>query len=280
MGAAMVGRLSRQGFDVTVYNRTIETAERAIRGTGALMVSTPAEAVGTADVVISSLADDAAVLDVFVGSGEAVASLKPGTVVLEMSTIDPLTVAALAEAVGATGAQLVDAPVSGSVPLVEQGSLTVMAGGEAESVARARPVLDALAAKVFHVGPSGSGATMKLAVNAIVHATNLAVSEALVLAERSGVDRSAAYEVFAGSAVASPFITYKRGAFEDPEASPVAFSLDLVVKDLDLILELADRTHVPMAQANATRNVSRDAVSAGHGAADMSVLARYLRSVG
>ena len=104
---------------------------------------------------------------------------------------------------------------------------------------RARPVLDVLGARVFHLGDLGAGATMKLAVNAVVHALNQALAEALVLAERAGVDRAKAYEVFAASAIAAPFVHYKQAAFLDPAGTPVAFMLDLVAKDLALIEDLA-----------------------------------------
>jgi 3-hydroxyisobutyrate dehydrogenase-like beta-hydroxyacid dehydrogenase len=141
----------------------------------------------------------------------------------------------------------------------------------------ARPVLDALAANVYEVGGLGSGATMKLAVNAIVHAVNVAVAEALILAEEAGVDRITAYEVFANSAVGSPFIQYKRAAFENPNEAPVAFSLDLVAKDLDLILGLADRLGVEMDQGVANRSVVGKAIDAGLGDRDMSAVAGYMR---
>jgi 3-hydroxyisobutyrate dehydrogenase-like beta-hydroxyacid dehydrogenase len=152
-----------------------------------------------------------------------------------------------------------------------------MAGGSGEALEKARPVLEALAAKVYEVGELGSGATMKLAVNAVVHAINVAVSEALVLAEKAGVDRAIAYEVFANSAAGSPFIQYKQSAFLNPDDTPLAFSLDLVAKDLDLILSLAERVGVEMDQGAANREVARKAIAAGLGDQDMSALAGYLR---
>ena len=144
------------------------------------------------------------------------AGLRPDTVVCESSTIDPGTVRRLRPLVADRGAFLLDTPVSGSVPSVEAGQLTIMAGGDAAVLERVRPVLDPLAKQVFHVGDLGSGAVMKLAVNAILHGLNLALSESLVLAERGGVARETAYEVFAASAIAAPFVHYKREAFEHP----------------------------------------------------------------
>lgn len=277
MGAAMARTLRQAGFDVVLYNRSADSAQALADEVGATAVSTPREAAAAAQVVISSLADDTAVTEVYSGPDGAAAGLGEGAVVLEMSTIDPGTVAEIAPAIEAAGATLIDAPVSGSVPLVEQGALTVMAGGAGEGMETARPVLDALAAKVYEVGDLGSGATMKLAVNAIVHAVNIAVAEALVLAEEAGVDRATAYEVFANSAAGSPFIQYKRAAFENPEEAPVAFSLDLVAKDLDLILGLADRVGVEMDQSAANRAVAGKAIAAGLGDRDMSAVAGYLR---
>ena len=139
-------------------------------------------------------------------------------------------------------------------------------------------MLDAVAKRVFHLGPLGSGATMKLAVNSLLHGLNLALSEALVLVEAAGVDRAAAYEVFASGAVAAPFVLYKRQAFEHPDDTPVAFSLDLVVKDLDLILALASEVGMPMEQAEVNRRVAQAAVEAGLGDRDLSALAVHVRS--
>ena len=179
-----------------------------------------------------------------------------------MSTIAPATARRVGEAVAATGAAFLDAPVSGSVPTVEKGELTIMVGGDAAALERARPVLDALAAKVFHVGALGAGATVKLAVNALVHAIDVGLSEALVLAEKAGVDRSAAYDVFAAGAAAAPFVLYKRPAFEDPDHAPLTFTLDLMAKDLDLILALAREVDAPMGQAERNREVVERALAA------------------
>jgi 3-hydroxyisobutyrate dehydrogenase-like beta-hydroxyacid dehydrogenase len=198
-------------------------------------------------------------------------------VVCETSTVHPRTVHAIEPQVAERQATLLDTPVSGSVQLVEQGALTIMAGGDAAALERARPVLDQLAARIFHVGPLGTGATMKLAVNTVVHGLNLALSEALVLAEKAGVERAAAYEVFAASAVAAPFVLYKRAAFEHPEDTPVAFSLELVAKDLDLALRLAEQAGARMEQAATNRRVVGEAVAAGLGDHDLSALASFLR---
>jgi 3-hydroxyisobutyrate dehydrogenase-like beta-hydroxyacid dehydrogenase len=278
MGAAMVGTLRRAGLEVLVHNRTRAKAETAAQAAGATVAATAREAAAGAQVVLSSLADDAAVGAAYAGADGIVAGLQPGTVVCESSTIDPGTVQRLRPLVEDRGAFLLDTPVSGSVPAVESGTLTIMAGGDAAVLERARPVLDALAKQVLHVGGLGSGAVMKLAVNAILHGLNLTLSESLVLAERAGVERATAYEVFASSAIAAPFVHYKREAFEHPGRSPVAFSLELAAKDLDLILALAGQAGAPMEQAATNREVVRAAVAAGLGDRDLSELTTYLRS--
>jgi 3-hydroxyisobutyrate dehydrogenase-like beta-hydroxyacid dehydrogenase len=276
MGGAMVGTLRRAGFDVLAFNRTAAKAEAVAAATGARVTGSAAEAAAGAGVVITSLSDDT-VKDAYGGPQGVAAGLRPGTVVLESTTVDPRTVRALGPLVEERGASLLDTPVSGSVMLVERGELMVMVGGDAAALERARPVLDALAAKVIHVGELGAGATMKLVVNAVVHGLNLAVSESLVLAEKAGVARTAAYEVLASSAIAAPFVHYKRAAFERPAETPVAFSLDLSAKDLDLALGLAERAGATMEQAATNRRVIGEAIAAGMDDADLSALAVYLR---
>jgi 3-hydroxyisobutyrate dehydrogenase-like beta-hydroxyacid dehydrogenase len=278
MGAAMVGRLRASGAQVIVYNRTLARAEAVAATSGATVAATPAEAAAAAPVVLVSLADDAACTAAYDGPDGIAAGAQPGTVIAETSTLDPQTVERLAVLFEGRDVGLLDAPVSGSVPLVERGELTVMVGGDGADLARARDVLDVLAKRVFHVGGRGAGATIKLAVNDIVHATNQALAEALVLAEKAGVERSAAYEVFANSAIASPFVLYKRDAFERPNEVPVAFSLDLVAKDYALILALAERVGAVMEQAATGRRTAVTAVEAGLGGRDMSALVELLRS--
>jgi 3-hydroxyisobutyrate dehydrogenase-like beta-hydroxyacid dehydrogenase len=274
MGGAMVGTLRRAGFDVVAWNRDRSKAEAVARATGSRVAATAPEAVRGVDVVISSLADDAAVMQVY---DSVVDSLRLNTVVLEMSTIAPSTIRSIGPRIAGAGAVLFDAPVSGSVATVEAGELTVMVGGDGAALERARPALDALAAKIVHVGELGAGATMKLAVNALIHGLGIALSEALVLAERAGIERSTAYEVFAGGAAAAPFVKYKRAAFERPDDTPVAFSLGLVAKDLDLILDLAAEVGAPMRQAETNRAEVREAIESGLGEHDLSAIAGFLR---
>jgi 3-hydroxyisobutyrate dehydrogenase-like beta-hydroxyacid dehydrogenase len=278
MGGAMVGTLCRAGVEVVVFNRTRSKAEAVGEAAGARVAATAREAAAAAQVVLSSLADDAAVEAAYTGDDGIVAGLQPGAVVCEASTIDPGTVQRLRPLVEEREASLLDTPVSGSVSTVEAGQLTIMVGGDPAALERVRPVLDPLAKQIFHVGDLGSGAVMKLTVNSILHGLNLALAEGLVLAEKAGVDRATAYEVFAASVIAAPFVHYKREAFEHPGRPPVAFSLDLVAKDLDLILALAAEAGADVEQATTNRQVVRAAVAAGLGGHDLSELTTYLRA--
>lgn len=277
MGTAMVGRLAGAGHHLTVHNRTRAKAEAVAARHDAAVAPTPREAVREADVVLVSLADDAAVRAAYGGPDGLVAGLAAGQVVADTSTVDPETLRGLEAAVVAAGAALLDTPVSGSVSTVEAGALLVMAGGDAAALERARPALEAIASRIVHLGPLGAGATMKLVVNAMVHALNGALAEALVLAEKAGLDRASAYDVIAASAVGAPFVAYKRDAYLSPERTPVAFALNLVAKDLALADALAARVAAPMPQLATNREVVQRAVAAGLGDADLSALATLLR---
>jgi 3-hydroxyisobutyrate dehydrogenase-like beta-hydroxyacid dehydrogenase len=277
MGAAMVGRLCDAGFDVVIYNRTTAKATEAANRFGGTVAPTPKEAVERADVVLVSLADDDALRAAYRGPDGIIAGLRKGSVVADASTVAPETVRELADEVRAAGGELLDAPVSGSVSTVEQGALTIMVGGNVDALDRIRPALEPLAARIVHLGPVGSGAVMKLVVNGVVFAINGALAEALVLAERAGLDREATYDVLAGSAVGAPFVQYKRAAFLAPDETPVAFSLELVAKDLALAADLAAALDAPMPQLATNQDVVARAVGAGLGGADLSELATFLR---
>lgn len=277
MGAAMVRRLRDGGIDVVLFNRTAETGRQVADATGSAVAPTAREAVASAEICLVSLADDAALVATYHGDDGLLAGLRPGTVVCDASTVDPSTIRELAPLVAGTGATLLDTPVSGSVPLVERGELTVMVGGDAAALDRVRPVLEVLANAIFHLGDAGAGATMKLIVNAAVHSLNVAISEAVVLADKAGLARESTYDVLEASAVGAPFVKYKRAAFVSPDQTPVAFSLDLVAKDQVLIQRLADQVGARMDQADTSRRLVADALAAGLGKRDMSALADFLR---
>jgi 3-hydroxyisobutyrate dehydrogenase-like beta-hydroxyacid dehydrogenase len=280
MGGAMAATLRRADVPVTLWNRDAGKARSLAAAIGASVVDTPAAAAAGNDVVITSLADDTAVTSVYLGDEGVVAGIGRGSIAVETSTVDPETITVVGAAVDAAGGGFLDSPVSGSVSTVEAGTLTIMVGGDAELLERVRPVLDVLATRIVHVGDRGAGSATKLAVNGLVHGINVALSEAVVLAERAGVERATAYEVFANGAGGAPFVHYKRDAFEHPEEAQTAFSLDLVAKDLELITGLGDRVGAPMRQAKTDLAIVRDAIAAGLGERDLSAIAVYLRGGG
>ena len=277
MGSAMGGRVAAAGHDLVVFNRTRSRAEEVARRTGAQVAGTAGEAAELAEVCLVSLADDTAVTATYLDDIGLIAGLQPGAVVCELSTVAPATVRGLTPLVAQKGATLLDTPVSGSVSVVEAGTLTVMAGGDPTALDRARPVLDAFAKSIFHLGDVGAGATMKLVVNSLVHSLNVAVSEALVLAEKSGLDRETVYDIFEAGAAGAPYVKYKRAAFLQPREVPVAFSLALVAKDWELIHDLGQQTGARMDQAEASRQLVAEAVQAGMGERDISEVAEFLR---
>ena len=280
MGSAMSRALAAAGFDLVLYNRTPSRAERLAAELAARVANTAAEAVAAADMAISMVADEPAVAELYRGKGGVLEGLSAGKIVADMSTVPPSVVLGLADDVRATGAEILDAPVSGSTVLAQSGGLTIMVGGDEAALERARPVFDALAKRVFHLGALGNGAAMKLAVNTLIFGLNQALSEGFVIAERAGIDRALAYEVLAASAAGAPYVEYKRAAFLDPEGTPPVFTIELAAKDLDLITGFADRLDVPVPQARTNLNVLRDALAGGHAGADFAAVAVHLRGGG
>ena len=279
MGIPMATNLVKAGHDVVVWNRTTAKAEQFATDHGCRYAVTPREAVSDAEFVISMLADDQALESAYHGQDGVLAGITVGRVAIDMSTVAPRTVAKMASAAAESGVQFVDAPVSGSVAAATAATLTIMAAGDLDAVQRARPVLESIGDPVFHLGASGNGSTMKLAVNSIVHSINASVSEALVLAERNGIAREQAYAVFLNSAVAAPFVQYRQAAFERPEETPVTFRLTLAAKDLRLALEVARTSGTPMPQTETNLAVLNEAAEAGFADHDESALAGYLRGL-
>ena len=277
MGSAMAGRVAAAGHDLTVFNRTRSRAEEVARRTGAHVADTACEAAASAEICLVSLADDAAVMATYLADDGLIAGVQSGAVVCDLSTVAPATVGGLTPLVAQKGATLIDTPVSGSVSVVESGTLTLMVGGDRAALDRARPVLDSFAKSIFHLGDVGAGATMKLVVNSLVHSLNVAISEALVLAEKAGLNRETVYDIFEAGAAGAPYVKYKREAFLRPGEVPVAFSLDLVAKDQKLIHDLAERTETRMDQGEASRQLVAEALEAGLGERDISEIAEFLR---
>ena len=277
MGSAMGGRVAAAGHDLVVFNRTRSRAEDLAGQTNARVADSAREAAEFAEVCLVSLADDPAVTATYLDDNGLIAGLQRRAVVCDASTVAPATVRGLNPLVAQKDAILLDTPVSGSVSTVESGTLTVMVGGDQDALDRARPVLETVAESLFDLGDIGAGATMKLVVNSLVHSLNVAVSEALVLAEKAGLDRETAYDIFEAGAAGAPYVKYKREAFLRPGEVPVAFSLDLVAKDQELIHDLAAQVGARMEQGEASRKLVAEAVSAGLAERDISEVAEFLR---
>ncbi len=278
MGYPMATSIARAGFPLTVWNRTVSKAESLAAETGASIARSGAELAGKVDVLITMVADGRVLADLYTGPGAICESLRKGTVCIDMSTVGPDAARQVASSIEAAGGRFIDAPVSGSTATATAGKLAIMAGGREADLEAVRPVLEAMSSRIIHMGPVGSGATMKLAVNTIVYGLGQSVSEALVLAEAAGIEREVAYEVFAGSAIAAPFVHYRQEAFLKPGEVPVAFRMVLARKDLDLAIDLANSVGASLPQADLNRSELARAIEAGFGDHDMSAVAEYLRA--
>ena len=287
MGTPMATNVAAAGHEVVLHNRTLVRAERLGVQIGAMVAPTPRMAAEGADVVITMLANESALRQVYDGDDGVLAGLgsrlgsgtgtAAGTVAIDMGTTGPAGIDRLAPRVAATGAVLVDAPVSGSTAAAADAELTILVGAPEEAFERVRPILSTMGSTIFHLGATGTGSVMKLAVNNIIHALGNAVSESLVLAERAGLDRAQVYEVFERSAVAAPMILYRHDAFLDPDDTPAAFAVRLAHKDLELVTGLAAEVGVPMAQAHTNLAIFAAAIEAGFGDNDMADVAVHLR---
>lgn len=278
MGYPMAANIAGAGFPLSVWNRTASKAEALAQEAGAAVSPSPAALAGSVDVLITMVADGSVLTGLYTGEGRICGALRTGTLCVDMSTVSPEESRQTAAAVEAAGGRFVDAPVSGSVALAAAGTLTVMAGGRGEDVEALRPILEAVGSRIYPMGPVGAGATVKLAVNSIVYGLGQAVSEALVMAESAGLEREQVYEVFANSAIAAPFVHYRREAFLRPDEVPPAFRMVLAKKDLDLALALAESAGASMPQAGVNRSELMKAIEAGFGEADMSAVAEHLRA--
>jgi 3-hydroxyisobutyrate dehydrogenase-like beta-hydroxyacid dehydrogenase len=277
MGQPMARHLIAAGFPATVYNRTASVAEAFASETGSTAAASPRELGERCSVIVTMLADGNALLGLLGGDDGLATGLSTGDIVIDMGTSGVEHTNEARKRLAEVGAHLVEAPVSGSVPAAESRQLLIMAAGEERPLASALPVLRGISDKVMEIGGPGAGAAMKLAVNAVVYAINQAVAEALVLAERAGIERSVAYDVFASSAVAAPVVHYRRPVFEHPETAAVTMPIDLVIKDLKLVLALAEQVGAQVPQAETNLAAMTAASTAGRGAADMGTIAVHLR---
>jgi len=277
MGRAMARRILEAGFPLVVWNRTPERVE-PLASSGARIAESPRALAEAAEIVITMVSDADALGAVLHGEQGALAGVSSSSILVDMSTIGPQAAIGFAAEVAERGARWIDAPVSGSTAAAEKGELTLMLGGERDAVERAEPVLASLSRARFHLGPAGAGAAMKLAVNAVVAVLNEAIAESLVLAERAGIASEDAYDVFSGGAVAAPFVLYKRDAFLHPDETPVAFTVELMRKDLRLVLDLAAELGVEMAAVRAADEILGRAGESGMDDGDFSSVAQVLRT--
>ena len=277
MGSAISRRLLGAGHGLMVWNRTREKAEPLLEE-GALWAQSPRELAARSEIVFTMVTDTAAVQAVSEGSEGILAGLGPGKVYVDMSTGSPANTRALAEKVASAGAQMLDAPVSGTPPTVEGGRASLMVGGDEGAFERVRPVLEAIGPKVFHVGPSGSAVTMKIAINLSLAVQMLAFSEGLLLAEKSGIPREKAVEVMLASVIASPMVCY-RGPLVLGHRDEAWFDCRMMQKDMNLALELGQRLGVPLPTTAATNELLSAARAMGIGDRDFAVLFDVLASM-
>jgi 3-hydroxyisobutyrate dehydrogenase-like beta-hydroxyacid dehydrogenase len=276
MGAPMAARIAGHGFPLAVWNRTPGRTEQ-LAGRGARVAGTLRDLASGSNVIITMVSDGAAALSVWAEPGGLLDACAPGTIGIDMSTTGPHAAREIAARAALAGVRFLDAPVSGSVALAEQGTLTTMVGGEPTVLARALPVLQAITGKQLHLGPQGAGAAMKLAVNIMIGCVNQAVAEGLALTAEAGIEPRDAYDAFLVSAVSSPFLRYKRNAYLSPGNEPVSFTTALMAKDLQLALDIAEVAGLPLTlTATAKQSLDR-ASAAGFGDADFACLARLLR---
>jgi len=244
MGGRMADRLMTKGHTVTGHNRTKSKAEWLIER-GMRWGNSPREVAEAADVIFVMVTDSPALEAVASGADGLVAGLGSGKIVVDMSTVSPATSRALVERVRARGADMVDSPVSGSVLTLEQGKLTMMVGGRAETFETIKPLLLDIGPKATHVGDNGLAVSMKIATNVSIAVQMLAFSESVLLAEKAGIARKTAVEVLTSSAVASPMVQY-RGPMVLGLPDEAWFDMKMMQKDTTLALEMGRRLGVPL----------------------------------
>src|SRR6266404_1383877 len=244
MGGQMVARLLSKGHAVTGYNRTRSKAEWLIEK-GMRWASSPREVGSDADITFAMVMNSAALTAIADGPDGLLAGITSGKIFVDISTVAPAVSRALAARVREKGADMMDAPVSGSVITLQQGKLSVMVGGRKETFERLKPLLLDIGPKVTHVGDNGVALSMKIALNLQLAVQMLAFSEGVLLAEKSGIPREVAVDVMVHSAIASPMIQY-RGPFVLQQPEEAWFDVNMMQKDMLLALELGRELNVPV----------------------------------
>jgi 3-hydroxyisobutyrate dehydrogenase len=269
MGGPMARNIAKAGIETRAWNRTREKAE-ALTGDGVTVADTAAEAVEGADFVLTMLADGPTVEQVMTGGG-ALEAMGDDAVWLQSSTVGIEASERLSQLAEERGLTYVDAPVLGTKGPAEQGALTVLASGPDEALDQAGPVFDAIGAKTIRVGDAGAGTRLKLVINNWLLSLLGNLAETIAFAESIDVDPQAFLEAIDGGAVGSPYAQMKGSMMIDRDF-PTSFPLKLALKDLELVLEAAERHDAVMRVAGAAADNFRDAVDKGHGDEDMAAV--------
>jgi 3-hydroxyisobutyrate dehydrogenase len=256
MGSRIAQRLLGQGYQLSVYDRNHVKAE-TIAAHGGVVAKSIRELASTVDVVISCLTNDEAVRSAYTGAGGVFSGARPGTVVLEMSTISPDTSRELHSLGAGAGVQLLDVAISGSTPAAEQGTLTLLVGGDGDLFRAAEPIFQAIAKRYFLLGGAGSGTAMKLVVNTLLGVGMQAIAEAVVLGEKIGLNRERLLDVLSQTAVIAPAHVGKLASAAVNDYHP-QFPLRLMNKDFELILKAAAKEHVLMPATEAAFYVNSE----------------------
>jgi 3-hydroxyisobutyrate dehydrogenase-like beta-hydroxyacid dehydrogenase len=273
MGGNMAARFLAAGYDVYGEAQTRESAQDLVDD-GLRWRDTPREVAENAEIVFTSLPDDGVLEQVAAGPDGLLAGLGPGKVWVDVSTVSPSASRALAEQVSKLGAAMLDAPVSGSVPQVQTGTLTIMVGGDSDIYARVEPILSVLGTPT-HVGENGHGLALKLAINISLAVQMLAFSEGLLMAERSGIDRELAARVMTASPIGSPMLKARAALVLDlPETA--WFDVGLMQKDVALALDTARQLRIPLPSAAAADQLLSVARASGYERRDLAALFEVL----
>jgi 3-hydroxyisobutyrate dehydrogenase len=276
MGSGIAHNVLKAGYPLTVYNRTKEKAASLIEA-GAQWSDTPAIAAQHAEVVISMVGDDVASRAMWLGPDGAFATMQPHAVAVECSTLSLDWIRAWHAAAAAHSLKSIEAPVAGSKLAAESGTLTLLVGGEAEPLAKARPVLASFSNNIVHFGPATSGTLYKLINNLQGAIHLLALSEGLVMAERANLNMSAVLEATLSGAASSPMVKGKAARVIDRDYEDVHFTIRWMHKDLTYALRAADELGVPAPLIAAAREVYKMALQLGFGDLDIAAISEVLR---
>ena len=274
MGGGMARNLLDAGFPLSVYNRSREKAEPF--ASDARVADSPRAAAEGADIIISMVSDDAASRAVWFGESGALAGAAPGALLVESSTVTVEWVRELAAAAERKGFEFLDAPVTGSKPQAAAGQLLFLVGGSTAALERARPVLAVMSRDIVHIGPTGSGALIKLINNFLCGVQAASLAEALGLVEAGGLDREKAIEILLGGAPGSPMVKTLAARMTAGDYTP-QFALRLLVKDLTYAQGEGTHRGVPLTTAAAAAALFQRAVDAGRGDDDMSAVVELFR---